>query len=84
MQHFKHAILQQNISILIHQFGSGFFMKGTGMLAVKRDAPPQNTSRKAPVAMKQAATSVAKQGASAAVNRCPVNHCRTTMQKMCT
>jgi hypothetical protein len=29
MQHFKHAILQQNISILIHQFGAGFFMKGT-------------------------------------------------------
>jgi hypothetical protein len=32
MQHFKHAILQQNISILIHQFGSGFFMKGTDLL----------------------------------------------------
>jgi hypothetical protein len=31
MQHCKHAILQQNISILIHQFGSGFFMKGTVM-----------------------------------------------------
>jgi hypothetical protein len=29
MQHFKHATFQQNISILIHQFGSGFFMKGT-------------------------------------------------------
>jgi hypothetical protein len=32
MQHFKHAILQQNISILIQQFGSGFFMKGTACL----------------------------------------------------
>jgi hypothetical protein len=35
MQHFKHAILQQNISILIYQFGSGFFMKGTARQATR-------------------------------------------------
>jgi hypothetical protein len=38
MQHFKHAILQQNISILIHQFGLGFFMKGTEELVLTSHA----------------------------------------------
>jgi hypothetical protein len=34
MQHLKHAIMQQNIFILIHQFGSGFFTKVTDLPAV--------------------------------------------------